>query len=65
MVRIYLAHDAVLARDVALKVLRKQYADDEQFIERFRREARRRPRSPTRTSSRFTIGDAPRTALTI
>jgi len=40
MARVYLAHDAVLVRDVALKVLREQYADDKEFIERFRREAR-------------------------
>ncbi|HZC18070.1 MAG TPA: protein kinase, partial [Rubrobacteraceae bacterium] len=40
MARVYLAHDEVLDRDVALKVLREQYADDEEFVERFRREAR-------------------------
>ncbi len=40
MARVYLAHDAVLVRDVALKVLREQYADDKEFVERFRREAR-------------------------
>ena len=39
MARVYLAHDGVLGRDVALKVLREQYADDEEFVERFRREA--------------------------
>ena len=39
MARVYLAQDAVLARDVALKVLRDQYAENEEFIERFRREA--------------------------
>ncbi len=40
MARVYLAHDSVLDREVALKVLREQYADDEGFVERFRREAR-------------------------
>ena len=40
MAEVYLAHDEVLDRDVALKILRHQYADDEQFVERFRREAR-------------------------
>ncbi len=40
MARVYLARDNVLDRDVALKVLREQYADDEAFVERFRREAR-------------------------
>lgn len=40
MARVYLAHDEVLGRDVALKVLRDQYAEDEEFAERFKREAR-------------------------
>lgn len=40
MAEVYLAHDEVLDRDVALKALREQYADDENFVERFRREAR-------------------------
>jgi tRNA A-37 threonylcarbamoyl transferase component Bud32 len=40
MARVYLAHDNVLDRDVALKVLRGHYADDEAFVERFRREAK-------------------------
>jgi serine/threonine protein kinase len=39
MAQVYLAHDNALERDVALKVLREQYADDENFVERFRREA--------------------------
>ena len=40
MAKVYLAHDEVLGRDVALKVLAEQYADDEEFAERLRREAR-------------------------
>jgi eukaryotic-like serine/threonine-protein kinase len=39
MGEVYLAHDRVLGRDVALKVLRKQYAGDDEFAERFKREA--------------------------
>src|SRR5215204_3621400 len=41
MGEVYLAHDGVLERDVALKVLRSHYAGDEEFAERFKREARR------------------------
>ncbi len=40
MGRVYLARDKVLNRDVALKVLRDRYAESEEFVERFRREAR-------------------------
>jgi eukaryotic-like serine/threonine-protein kinase len=40
MARVYLAHDDVLDRHVALKVLRERYADDDSFAERFRSEAR-------------------------
>ena len=36
----YLTHDEVLDRHVAFKVLRDQYADDEEFTQRFRHEAR-------------------------
>jgi serine/threonine-protein kinase len=39
MAEVYLAHDEVLDRHVALKILRRRYADDEEFVERFRREA--------------------------
>jgi serine/threonine-protein kinase len=39
MAKVYLAHDEVLDRDVALKVLREQFANDEEFVERFKREA--------------------------
>jgi serine/threonine protein kinase len=39
MAQVHLAHDEVLGRDVALKILRDQYAEDEEFVERFRREA--------------------------
>ena len=40
MAQVYLAHDNVLDREVALKVLREHYAHDEGFVERFRREAK-------------------------
>lgn len=39
MADVYLAHDRLLGREVALKVLSSRYAHDEQFVERFRREA--------------------------
>jgi serine/threonine-protein kinase len=38
---VYLANDRVLDRPVALKVLTSRFADDEQFLERFRREVGR------------------------
>ncbi|HET7272966.1 MAG TPA: Stk1 family PASTA domain-containing Ser/Thr kinase [Rubrobacter sp.] len=39
MGEVFLARDRVLGRDVALKVLRRQYAGDDEFAERFKREA--------------------------
>jgi serine/threonine-protein kinase len=40
MADVYLAYDTVMDRDVALKLLKDRYAQDEEFVERFRREAR-------------------------
>jgi serine/threonine protein kinase len=40
MSTVYRAHDQLLERNVALKVLHPHYADDEEYVERFRREAR-------------------------
>jgi eukaryotic-like serine/threonine-protein kinase len=40
MAEVFLARDEVLERDVALKILKEQYADNVTFVERFRREAR-------------------------
>lgn len=39
MANVYLAKDIILERDVAIKVLRLEYANDEEFIARFDREA--------------------------
>jgi serine/threonine-protein kinase len=39
MADVYLAHDSILDRDVALKVMSTRYASDEEFVERFKREA--------------------------
>ena len=39
MADVYLAHDDTLDRDVALKVMSSRYASDEEFVERFKREA--------------------------
>jgi serine/threonine-protein kinase len=39
MANVYLAHDMILDRDVAVKVLRLDFAEDEEFIRRFHREA--------------------------
>jgi hypothetical protein len=52
MANVYLAEDEELGRRVAIKILNDRYANDELFIERFRRSPRRGCR--TRTSSRST-----------
>jgi serine/threonine-protein kinase len=39
MADVYLAHDDVLERDVALKIMSGRYSADDEFVERFRREA--------------------------
>lgn len=39
MAQVYLAHDRHLDREVALKILLDKYSADDQFVERFRREA--------------------------
>jgi serine/threonine-protein kinase len=39
MALVYKAHDVLLNRKVAVKVLRQQFVNDEEFIRRFRREA--------------------------
>ena len=40
MSSVYKAHDQLLERNVALKVLHPHYGDDDEYVERFRREAR-------------------------
>ena len=40
MAAVYKAEDTLLDRNVALKILRSQFADDEEFIKRFKREAK-------------------------
>ncbi|MGG1678762.1 Stk1 family PASTA domain-containing Ser/Thr kinase [Neobacillus sp. NRS-1170] len=39
MANVYLAHDMILDRDVAVKMLRLDFVNDEEFIKRFHREA--------------------------
>ncbi len=39
MADVFLAHDSILDRDVALKVMSTRYATDDEFVERFKREA--------------------------
>ncbi|MGC9025751.1 MAG: protein kinase domain-containing protein, partial [Chloroflexia bacterium] len=40
MAHVYRARDRVLGRPVAVKILRREYADDENILARFQREAR-------------------------
>jgi len=39
MAEVYKAFDSILQKDVAVKLLRQQYVHDDDFVERFRREA--------------------------
>src|SRR5947208_5713694 len=40
MANVYLAEDEELGRRVAIKILNERHANDDQFVERFRREAK-------------------------
>ena len=39
MANVFLAHDMILDRDVAVKILRMDFANEDEFIRRFQREA--------------------------
>src|SRR6266480_2947471 len=39
MADVYLAQDTLLGRQVAVKALHQQFAEDQEFVERFRRDA--------------------------
>ncbi len=53
MADVFLAEDQQLGRNVALKLLHRRFAEDPDFVERFRREAQSaRSTSPTRSSER-------------
>ena len=39
MANVYLAHDTILDRNVAVKILRGDLAQDEKFVKKFQREA--------------------------
>ena len=39
MANVYMAHDLILDRDVAIKILRGDLSGDEKFVRRFQREA--------------------------
>jgi serine/threonine protein kinase len=66
MANVYLAEDQELGRRVAIKILNDRHANDDQFVERFRREAKNaaglshttaaRPRAPT--TSRWSTSTA-------
>ena len=40
MSSVYRAHDRILDRNVALKILHERYSNDDEYVERFRHEAR-------------------------
>ena len=65
MADVYLAQDQLLGRHLAVKVLHHHFAEDHEFVERFKREASWRRRSRTRTSSASSTaasGTAPTTS---
>ncbi len=56
MADVYLAHDNIFNRDVALKLLKARYAENEDFVQRFRREARSAASLPPARSPRLRPG---------
>lgn len=51
MADVYKAHDRILDRIVAVKILHAQLASDEEFLRAFSRRRRERPAFPIRISS--------------
>jgi len=64
MADVYLARDASLDRQVAVKVLFPEFANDPSFVERFRREAKAAANLNTPTSSASTTGARSRAPTT-
>ena len=64
MADVWLAEDTHLQRRVALKVLHRRFAQDREFVERFRREAEAAAGLSTPTSSRSTTAAKPRATTT-
>ena len=53
MAEVFLAHDQLLDRNVAVKMLRDQFLEDSELLEQFRREAKSAARLCIRISSIF------------
>ena len=60
MSSVFRAHDRLLDRKVALKILHQQYSDDDEYVERFRREARAVPYVTGRRTAGRAMGPRPK-----